>query len=61
VVVCRNVADIDEAIDFTNKNNWGNGCAVFTQSGAMARKYQHEIDVGQVNRYFVCVICSLCF
>jgi acyl-CoA reductase-like NAD-dependent aldehyde dehydrogenase len=26
----------------------GNGCSIFTQSGAAARKYQHEIDVGQV-------------
>jgi hypothetical protein len=26
----------------------GNGCAIFTSSGANARKFQHEIDVGQV-------------
>ncbi len=28
--------------------NIGNGCAIFTTSGANARKYVHEIDVGQV-------------
>jgi len=26
----------------------GNGCALFTRSGGAARKFQHEIDVGQV-------------
>ena len=28
--------------------NTGNGCAIFTTSGANARKFTHEIDVGQV-------------
>lgn len=31
-----------------NANPYGNGTAIFTRSGAAARKYQHEIDVGQV-------------
>jgi malonate-semialdehyde dehydrogenase (acetylating) / methylmalonate-semialdehyde dehydrogenase len=39
---------LDEAIAITNANPYGNGCAIFTNSGAAARKYQHEIDVGQV-------------
>jgi len=39
---------LDEAIKITNSNQYGNGCALFTRSGAAARKYQHEIDVGQV-------------
>mmetsp|Transcript_22622 Transcript_22622/g.40107 ORF Transcript_22622/g.40107 Transcript_22622/m.40107 type:complete len:538 (-) Transcript_22622:53-1666(-) len=39
---------LDEAIAFTNANPYGNGCAIFTQSGGAARKYVHEIDVGQV-------------
>lgn len=48
-VICVMKADtLDEAIEITNKNPYGNGCAVFTKSGAAARKYQHEIDVGQV-------------
>lgn len=42
------VDTLDDAIEFTNQNPWGNGCAVFTQSGAAARKFQHEIDCGQV-------------
>jgi malonate-semialdehyde dehydrogenase (acetylating)/methylmalonate-semialdehyde dehydrogenase len=41
-------ANIDEAIEFINANPNGNGTAIFTQSGAAARKFQEEIDVGQV-------------
>jgi malonate-semialdehyde dehydrogenase (acetylating)/methylmalonate-semialdehyde dehydrogenase len=39
---------LDDAIAFTNNNPFGNGTAVFTSSGAAARKFQNEIDVGQV-------------
>ena len=31
-----------------NANRYGNGTAIFTRSGAAARKFQNEIDVGQV-------------
>ncbi len=48
VLVCLAVDTLEEAIEFTNSSKYGNGCAIFTQSGATARKYQHEIDVGQV-------------
>jgi len=40
--------DIDQAIEFINANPNGNGTAIFTQSGAAARKFQEDIDVGQV-------------
>ena len=40
--------DIDQAIDFVNANPNGNGTAIFTQSGAAARRFQEEVDVGQV-------------
>ena len=40
--------DIDQAIEFINENPNGNGTAIFTQSGAAARKFQEEIDVGQI-------------
>lgn len=40
--------DIDEAIAFINANPNGNGTAIFTQSGAAARRFQEDIDVGQV-------------
>lgn len=39
---------LDEAIEMVNANPNGNGTAVFTQSGAAARTFQEEIDVGQV-------------
>lgn len=38
-----------KAIDIVNKNPYGNGTAIFTNSGAIARKYQHKVDVGQVS------------
>jgi malonate-semialdehyde dehydrogenase (acetylating)/methylmalonate-semialdehyde dehydrogenase len=48
-VLCLVAArDLDEAIDFINANPNGNGTAIFTQSGAAARKFQEDIDVGQV-------------
>ena len=39
---------LDDAIEIINANPNGNGTAIFTQSGAAARKFQEEIDVGQV-------------
>jgi len=48
VLLCSSVDTLDDAIEFTNNNPYGNGCAIFTQSGADARKYQFEIDCGQV-------------
>lgn len=39
---------LDEAIEFINSNPYGNGTAIFTTNGAYARKFEHEIDVGQV-------------
>jgi malonate-semialdehyde dehydrogenase (acetylating)/methylmalonate-semialdehyde dehydrogenase len=48
VLVCLKANSLDEAIKLINKNPYGNGTAIFTNSGAAARKYQHEIDVGQV-------------
>jgi len=48
VLVCIEVDSFDEAIALSNRNPYGNGCAVFTESGANARKYVSEIDAGQV-------------
>ena len=39
---------LDEAIALINANPYGNGTAIFTRSGAAARKFTHEVDVGQV-------------
>lgn len=48
VLSIMTVKTIDEAIELINSNPYGNGTAIFTSSGAAARKFQHEIDVGQV-------------
>jgi malonate-semialdehyde dehydrogenase (acetylating)/methylmalonate-semialdehyde dehydrogenase len=48
VLVIVSVDTLDEAIALTNANPFGNGTGIFTQSGAAARKFQNEIDVGQV-------------
>merc|ERR1719248_122981 len=48
VLCCVEVDTFDEAIKFCNDNPYGNGTAIFTRSGAAARKYIDEIDAGQV-------------
>ena len=39
---------LDDAIKIINANPYGNGTSIFTNSGAVARKFQHEIEVGQI-------------
>lgn len=48
VLLCMTVDTLEEAIALMNANPFGNGCSIFTASGAAARKFQHEIEVGQV-------------
>jgi malonate-semialdehyde dehydrogenase (acetylating)/methylmalonate-semialdehyde dehydrogenase len=48
VLVCLETETLDSGIKLINKNPYGNGTAIFTNSGAAARKFQFEIDVGQV-------------
>jgi len=48
VLVCLEVETLEEAIALINNNPYGNGTSIFTANGAAARKYQHEILVGQV-------------
>ena len=48
VLVCLNVESLDEAIELINENEYGNGVAIFTGSGAAAGKFQREIEPGQV-------------
>lgn len=45
-VIC--VESLAEAIALVNANPFGNGVGLFTQSGATARTFQHQINVGQV-------------
>jgi len=39
---------LDEAIGIINANKYGNGAAIFTQSGASARKFETETNIGQI-------------
>ncbi|EPS40998.1 hypothetical protein H072_5154 [Dactylellina haptotyla CBS 200.50] len=48
VLVCLNVETLEDAIELINKNKYGNGVAVFTQSGATAGRFQKDIEAGQV-------------
>lgn len=48
VLCVINVDTLDEAIQVINENKYGNGTAIFTSNGAVARKFTQEIDVGQV-------------
>lgn len=48
VLVVLEADNLDEAISIINSNPYGNGTAIFTTNGATARKYTHEVDVGQV-------------
>jgi len=48
VLQILHVDTLDEAIKLINANRYGNGTAIFTRSGAAARKFTHEVDVGQI-------------
>ena len=48
VLCCVFVDTLDEAIALINRNPYGNGTSLFTASGAAARKFQQQIEVGQV-------------
>jgi malonate-semialdehyde dehydrogenase (acetylating) / methylmalonate-semialdehyde dehydrogenase len=38
----------DEALDLVNASPYGNGTALFTSDGSLARRYQNEVEVGMV-------------
>jgi len=42
------VATFEEALDLVNHNPYGNGTAIFTRDGGLARRYQREVEVGMV-------------
>ncbi|KXH46176.1 methylmalonate-semialdehyde dehydrogenase [Colletotrichum simmondsii] len=48
VLVCLNVDTLDEAVALINKNEYGNGTAIFTRSGATAEAFRRNIEAGQV-------------
>jgi malonate-semialdehyde dehydrogenase (acetylating)/methylmalonate-semialdehyde dehydrogenase len=39
---------LDEAIGIVNASRYGNGSSIFTESGAAARRYRHDAQVGMI-------------
>ncbi|KAG9697042.1 hypothetical protein KCU95_g3913, partial [Aureobasidium melanogenum] len=48
VLVCLSVDTLEEAVDLINANEYGNGVAIFTNSGSTAARFQRDIEAGQV-------------
>jgi malonate-semialdehyde dehydrogenase (acetylating) / methylmalonate-semialdehyde dehydrogenase len=48
VLVVMQVNNFDEAIDLVNASPFGNGTAIFTDSGHYARRFEDEIEVGMI-------------
>lgn len=48
VLVNLRAKTLDDALAIVNANPYGNGTSIFTRSGAAARKFQGEVQVGMV-------------
>jgi malonate-semialdehyde dehydrogenase (acetylating) / methylmalonate-semialdehyde dehydrogenase len=48
VLVVVRVPTLDAAIELVNKNPYGNGTAIFTNSGGAARKFEEQVEVGMI-------------
>ncbi|KIW83755.1 methylmalonate-semialdehyde dehydrogenase (acylating) [Fonsecaea pedrosoi CBS 271.37] len=48
VLVCLDISTLDEAIALINDNPYGNGASIFTTSGAVATRFQKNIEAGQI-------------
>jgi malonate-semialdehyde dehydrogenase (acetylating)/methylmalonate-semialdehyde dehydrogenase len=48
VLVVLRARTLDEAIAIVNANPYGNGTAIFTESGGAARRFENEVQVGMV-------------
>jgi malonate-semialdehyde dehydrogenase (acetylating)/methylmalonate-semialdehyde dehydrogenase len=42
------IEDLDTAIETANKSSYGNGAAIFTNSGLAAREFKHRVKAGMV-------------
>jgi malonate-semialdehyde dehydrogenase (acetylating) / methylmalonate-semialdehyde dehydrogenase len=48
VLVNLRAKSLDDALELIARNPWGNGTSIFTRSGAAARRFQSEVEVGMV-------------
>ena len=46
VMIIVRADTLNDAIKLINENSWGNGVAIFTKNGHVARKFQTEIQAG---------------
>ena len=46
VMIIVRADSLNDAIKLINENSWGNGVAIFTKNGHVARKFQTEIQAG---------------
>ena len=48
VLVVIRAETLDDAIETVNASPFGNGCSIFTESGAAVRKFRHDVQVGMI-------------
>ncbi len=48
VLLIRRVDSFEEALALVNQNPYGNGTAIFTETGYYAREFAHRVNVGMV-------------
>ncbi|MBM7368704.1 CoA-acylating methylmalonate-semialdehyde dehydrogenase [Gordonia hydrophobica] len=48
VLAVMRVSSLDEAIDVVNENPYGNGAALFTESGGAARRFEADTKIGML-------------
>ncbi|CAB3977350.1 methylmalonate-semialdehyde dehydrogenase [acylating], mitochondrial [Paramuricea clavata] len=48
VLLAMTADNLEEAVEIINNNEYGNGTAIFTSSGAVARRFQNDVNVGQI-------------
>ena len=48
VMIFVRADSFEEGLKIVNNNRWGNGAALFTKNGHVARKFQTEVHAGQI-------------
>ena len=48
VLCIMRAGSLDEALQIINSNPYGNGTSIYTSSGAAARQFRNQVEVGQV-------------
>ncbi|KAL6523675.1 Methylmalonate-semialdehyde dehydrogenase [acylating], mitochondrial [Orobanche gracilis] len=57
VLLLMEAESLEKAISTVNENKYGNGASIFTTSGVAARKFQTEIEAGQVWVFIIIRTC----